>query len=147
MVRNPMLSEPFSSKKTIKRKPVRASDRRHLLEFQKGKCKKCKKSFKIMGVRPVLHHVNHNRSDNKIVNMILVCSNCHDKIHQKDKKVRKKVKTAWGGTEVRTIRVKTTTKKKVKKTTKKKPKKKTSRKPKTDMFGNIIRKQPIKFKF
>ena len=71
--------------KDDKRKPVRTSDRKHLLEFQKGKCWKCKKSFKQMGVRAILHHKNKNPKDNRIVNMVLVCPNCHDKIHQKDK--------------------------------------------------------------
>lgn len=81
----------------VKRKPVRTSDRKHLLEFQKGKCGKCKKSFKVMKVRPHLHHKNGNPKDNRIVNMVLLCPNCHDKIHQKDKKKRtkKKPKKPW----------------------------------------------------
>jgi len=75
-----------------KRKSVRTSDKKHLLEFQKGKCDKCKKSFKRMKVRPILHHKNEKRNDNRIVNMVLLCPNCHDKVHQKGKKGGKKPK-------------------------------------------------------
>ena len=112
---------------TQKRKSVRTSDRKHLLEFQKGKCAKCKKPFKTMRVRPHLHHKNLNPKDNRIVNMILICPNCHDKIHQSEKKVRKKVTGAFGFKEVRVVKVKRT------KRTKKKVKKKTMRKRKTPL--------------
>lgn len=44
-----------------------------------------------MGTRPIPHHKNLNPKDNRISNLALVCPNCHDKIHQREKKVRKKV--------------------------------------------------------
>ena len=87
-----------------KRKSVRSSDKKHLLEFQKGKCWKCKRSFKQMGVRHILHHKNLNPKDNRITNMVLVCPNCHDKIHQKQKKVRVKTTDAFGFTDYKVVK-------------------------------------------
>ena len=110
---------PFGTKS--KRKSVRTSDRKHLLKVQNGKCAKCKKSFKQMRVRPILHHKNLNPKDNRITNLMLVCPNCHDKIHQREKKVRVKTKDQFGFT----------THKVVKKTVKKKPSKKKTSKRKT----------------
>jgi hypothetical protein len=119
-----------------KRKHVRKSDREHLLDYQKGKCGRCKQSFKRKGVRPKVHHKNLNPKDNRIVNLVLVCPDCHDKIHQKEKKVRKVVSDGWGGTEIRVVKVKPkkTVKKKAKPTTKKKkklPRKKIAKKTTT----------------
>jgi len=106
-----------------KRKAVRTSDRKHLLDYQKGKCWKCKKSFKRMNVRTYIHHKNLNPKDNRISNLALVCPNCHDKIHQKEKKVRKKVTGPLGFSEYRVVKTKTKKpKKKSKKTTRKKRK-------------------------
>lgn len=116
-----------------KRKPVRTSDRKHLLEFQKGKCWKCKKSFKQMGVRKILHHKNLNPKDNRITNLVLVCPNCHDKIHQKEKKVRVKTTDAFGFTEYRVVK-KRTQKKPTKKRTTTKTRKTKRRKKRTDDF-------------
>ena len=120
-----------------KRKAVRKSDRTHLLEFQKGNCWKCKKSFKQMGVRKITHHKNLNPKDNRIVNLVLVCPNCHDKIHQREKKVRVKTTNKYGFTDYKVVK-KTTRKKK---TTKKKPTKKKTTKKKTTK-----RKTPTKKK-
>ena len=119
-----------------KRKPVRSSDRKHLLEFQKGKCWKCKKSFKQMGVRKIVHHKNLNPKDNRIINLVLVCPNCHDKIHQKEKKVRVRTTDTLGFTDYKVV--KKTVKKKS--TAKKKPTKKRRRvAAERDIFGNVIR--------
>ena len=112
-----------------KRKPVRASDRKHLLSYQKGRCWKCKKSFSKMGVRKIVHHKNLNPKDNKISNVVLVCPNCHDKIHQKERKVRKKVTNAFGFTEYKVVKKTTRKKKRTKKKGTKKRKKRRERDP------------------
>lgn len=116
-----------------KRKAVRGSDRTHLLEFQNGKCAKCKKSFKEMGVRKVVHHKNLNPKDNRIVNLMLVCPNCHDKIHQKEKKVRVKTTDAFGFPDYKVV------KKIVKKKTKSSTPKKKRVPAERDIFGNVVR--------
>ena len=118
--------------KQPKRTSIRTSDRKHLLEFQHGKCAKCKKSFKQMKVRTILHHKNLNPKDNRITNMILVCPNCHDKIHQREKKVRVRTTDQFGFS----------THKVVKKTVRKKPtKKKTTKKKTTTLKKKSTRKK------
>ncbi len=129
--------DPFAPKKSKKRTPVRTSDKKHLLDYQKGKCYRCKKSFKQMKVRAILHHKNLNREDNRITNMVLVCPNCHDKIHQKKQNVRVKTTDAFG---LLTYKI-------VKRGVRKKSapkKKKTTRKKPQNMF-NLP--PPVKFKF
>lgn len=108
-----------------KRKAVRISDRKHLLEFQNGKCWKCGKSFKQMKVRTMVHHKNLNPKDNRITNLVLVCPNCHDKIHQKQKKVRVRTTNVYGLPEYKVVK-KTARKKTTKKRTTKRRKKKTA---------------------
>lgn len=102
-----------------KRKNVGKTIRKVLLKYQDGKCWMCKKSFKDMKVRPVLHHKNLDPKDNRISNLVLICPNCHDKIHQKVKKVRKRVTGPLGFPEYRVVKVKGNTRKKTKKKKKK----------------------------
>jgi len=130
-----------------KRKPVRQSDRKHLLDYQKGKCFKCKKSFKQMRVRPILHHKNLNPKDNRITNLILICPNCHDKIHQKQKKVRVRTTNIYGLPEYKVV--KKTVRKKFTKKKKTKKRKTKRRRSKTDQFGLPIIElpKPPKFNF
>ena len=109
----------FGSKR--KRKPVGKTVRKVLLKYQDGKCWMCKRSFKEMSVRPVLHHKNLNPNDNRISNLVLICPNCHDKIHQKIKKVRKKVIGPLGLPEYHVVKIKKPVKRKTKKKKKKKP--------------------------
>jgi 5-methylcytosine-specific restriction endonuclease McrA len=67
------------------RKPIKkkGSVTSQLRFNQKGKCWKCHRSFDVMGVRPQTHHKNGNHNDNRISNLVLVCSNCHDKLTHK----------------------------------------------------------------
>ena len=96
-----------------------------------------------MKVRKILHHKNLNPKDNRIVNLVLVCPNCHDKIHQKEKKVRVKKRDALGYTSYKVVK-KTTRKKTKKKKTKKKKRKR--RKSYDDPFGiKPIKIKPIRF--
>jgi hypothetical protein len=118
-----------------KREPVRKSDKKWILEYvQKGKCANCHKSIKQMKVRPIVHHKNLNPMDNRPQNLIVICPNCHDKIHQKEKKVRKRFTGPWGSTEYRVVKVRPRKKTKKKKTTKRRKGKK-----KTD-FGILMPK-------
>jgi len=111
---------------TKKRKRVSKGLRDLILKAQGGKCKRCGKSIRRKGVRPILHHKNLNPKDNRPSNLVVVCPDCHDKIHQKERKVRKKVISSWGVPEYRVVKIKNKTKKKTKKRKKKKRKKKYS---------------------
>jgi hypothetical protein len=140
MPKNPFeikIYDPYAKPK--KRISVRTSDKKHLLDYQNGKCNRCKKSFKQMKVRPILHHKNLNPKDNRITNMILVCSNCHDKIHQKQQNVRVKTKDAFGYTTYKVV------KRGVKKKSKKKIQRK--RKPTNPFEIKMPVYKPPKFKF
>lgn len=133
------LNNPYAEPK--KRTAVRTSDKKHLLDHQNGKCYRCKKSFKQMKVRAILHHKNLNPKDNRITNMVLVCPNCHDKIHQKQKKVRVRTTDALGFTTYKVV------KKGVKKKSKAKKKTRRKRKP-TDPFEIKLPKyKPPKFQW
>jgi 5-methylcytosine-specific restriction endonuclease McrA len=47
---------------------------------QKGKCAGCGKSFKSLGVKPILHHIGKT---SRISDIQLLCPNCHDeKAHE-----------------------------------------------------------------
>lgn len=50
-----------------------------LLVRSKGKCQICKISLK--GMKPDIHHKNQDPSDNKISNLMVLCRNCHSKMH------------------------------------------------------------------
>lgn len=48
----------------------------------KGKCEKCTRPLK--GLTPHIHHKDRNPSNNKPSNLLVICPNCHSKIHKKD---------------------------------------------------------------
>jgi 5-methylcytosine-specific restriction endonuclease McrA len=73
-----------------KRKKVTPILRNQVLERQKYECDMCKKLFREMKVRPKFHHKNLHPEDNRPENIIAVCPNCHDRIHQDTYKVRAK---------------------------------------------------------
>jgi hypothetical protein len=50
-----------------------------LLVKQKGRCARCRKSFGVMRVKPILHHI---RKSNQLRSMQLLCPNCHTKAHE-----------------------------------------------------------------
>jgi 5-methylcytosine-specific restriction endonuclease McrA len=110
------------------RKPVPKTKRDKLLAKQNGKCTRCRKSFAVMRVKPILHHV---RKSNQLRSMELLCPNCHSKAH--DYKTKS---NGWGGKKVVLVRKRFGTKKPVKKEQKKR-KKRTS---------NSKRKRPTKKK-
>lgn len=61
-----------------------------LLVRSKGKCQKCRISLK--GMKPDIHHKNRDPSDNKISNLMVLCRNCHSKMHfNKDGTLKKSI--------------------------------------------------------
>ena len=65
-----------------------------LLVRSKGKCQKCGISLK--GMKPDIHHKNRNPSDNEISNLMVLCRNCHSKMHYNKDGTLKKSTTKIG---------------------------------------------------
>lgn len=86
-----------------KRKKVPPDLRRQVLEHQKYKCAICKRLFRKMKVRPKIHHINLSPEDNRLNNLIAVCPNCHDQIHQDKYKIRRKIKDKNGKPVVKVV--------------------------------------------
>jgi len=77
-----------------KRKPIRTGTKTNILADSGAKCQKCRKPLK--GLKPHIHHKNHNPSDNRKGNLILLCPNCHSKMHRTSKpKMNKKPKNSF----------------------------------------------------
>jgi 5-methylcytosine-specific restriction endonuclease McrA len=92
--------------------PVSKTKRELLLLRQKGKCAGCKKSFKELKVKPVLHHIG--KSD-RIDVLQLLCPNCHSKAHH-----FKTREGDWGDKETVVVRKRMGRKRKPKKKPRKK---------------------------
>lgn len=73
-------SDPYDAP-TGKRTPIPQSVKTAILIRSNGKCEKCKTSLK--GLTPDIHHKNLNPSDHRKVNLLVICPNCHRKIHSK----------------------------------------------------------------
>jgi predicted HNH restriction endonuclease len=83
--------DDFFGTDTPKRKAVRKNLKKHVVEFQRGKCKECGKSFKKLGIIPDFHHADFNPTRNRADKLQAVCPNCHRKIHKNRKKPKKKI--------------------------------------------------------
>jgi len=78
------------------RKPVPRTKRAKLRAMQKGKCARYGRSFAVMRVKPILHHI---RKSNQLRSMQLLCPNCHSKAHS-----YKTRSSGWGEKEVVIVR-------------------------------------------
>ncbi len=63
------------------RVPIPQGIKTEILLRCKGKCEKCHTSLK--GLKPDIHHKNQDPGDNRKVNLMVVCPNCHRKLHTK----------------------------------------------------------------
>jgi len=75
-----------------KRKPIKHGTRTNILADSGAKCQKCGNPLK--GLKPHIHHKNGNPRDNKLSNLILLCPNCHSKLHRQMKPIKKGTKTS-----------------------------------------------------
>ena len=112
-----------------RRKPIPISIQKKVLLRSRGKCEICGFDFAKHDVKPHIHHKDGNPKNNKVSNLIVVCPNCHSKLH-KWKIVKEE--DFWGFVTkrrklvaIRPEKLKTTRKKT---TSKRKTKKKSSRK-------------------
>ena len=125
-----------------RRKPIPKSLERKVLLRSKGKCEICGLDFEKEGVKAHIHHIDGNPKHNVLSNLIVVCPNCHSKLH-KYKTVKKE--DFWGFV-TKKRKLVTIKPEKIKKG-KKKP---ATKKPKTkrvairNIFGDVIGYRTIK---
>lgn len=100
-----------------RRPPVPQSIKTKVLQRSKGKCERCHKNVIGRGLKPRYHHKDGNPFHNTVSNVVMVCNDCHDKLHE----YRKVTKRDMLGFPI-TKRVLTT--KKIKKKGRKKKRKK-----------------------
>lgn len=75
------------------RKPVTSGLKSQVLIRSRGRCERCHKAVISLGLKPRYHHKDGNPSHNTISNVVLLCNDCHDKVHE----YRKKTCTdSWG---------------------------------------------------
>jgi Zn finger protein HypA/HybF involved in hydrogenase expression len=67
--------------KEPRRESIPQKLRTELLLRCKGRCEKCGLDFHDNGVRPHFHHKDGDPKNNKPSNLIVVCPNCHSKLH------------------------------------------------------------------
>lgn len=48
-------------------------------------CQNCGKCLKNESQNPPTHHINEDKNDNRLVNLVLLCKSCHMKIHMSGK--------------------------------------------------------------
>jgi len=82
------LGGPDNSKK--RRKPVPLSLQKELLLRCKGKCELCGLDFYKSKIKPEFHHKDGNPKNNRPSNLIVLCPNCHTKIHSRPEKARRR---------------------------------------------------------
>ena len=128
-----------------RRKPIPMSVQKKVIARSRGKCEICGFDFVKHDVKPHIHHKDGNPRNNKLSNLIVVCPNCHSKLHKwkivKEEDfwgfvVKRKKLVAIKPEKLKTTRKKTTSKRKTKKkssrktaqTKKRATKKKTSKK-------------------
>jgi len=73
-----------------RRKSIPQSLQKELLLRCKGKCELCGLDLHKSRVKPHFHHRDGNPSNNKPSNLIVLCPNCHTKVHSRLEKTRRK---------------------------------------------------------
>ncbi len=63
------------------RKPVGSGIKSQVLARSRGRCERCGKNVIGLGLKPRYHHKDGNPSHNTPSNIILLCNDCHDKVH------------------------------------------------------------------
>ena len=73
----------LNNKKKSRRKPISRGSLRDVYNRAGGECEKCGGSLR--GIRGHIHHKNRKPRDNRMSNLLVICNNCHARIHRNDK--------------------------------------------------------------
>lgn len=58
--------------------------KKHLISSRRRKCERCgRKTWKKAQIPLDVHHIDEDRTNNKLDNLLLVCPNCHYQLHSK----------------------------------------------------------------
>jgi Zn finger protein HypA/HybF involved in hydrogenase expression len=80
---------------TQKRKKVSHRARRKRLVQSKGKCKKCGEPLN--GLKPPMHHKDENSKNNNLLNVDVLCPNCHSRTRSDKKHITNRPPVdVWG---------------------------------------------------
>ena len=71
----------LSAKIVLNREISKRTARPIILEIQKNRCLMCNQKFNRM-VPHEMHHVDHNKHNNTLYNLVALCSNCHASHHR-----------------------------------------------------------------
>jgi hypothetical protein len=69
------------------RVPINAKRKKEVYEKYKNKCFKCPARAPLQ-----IHHKNGNNRTNSLANLVLLCANCHYKIHAKGSNLNKTIR-------------------------------------------------------
>jgi len=65
-----------------RRPPTPQSIKTKVLQRSRGRCERCYKDVIGKGLKPRYHHKDGNPFHNTPSNVILLCNDCHDKVHE-----------------------------------------------------------------
>ena len=71
-----------SAQMAVKKYCLDSKEKYELKKEYKFVCQKCLNRFASNKLQ--IHHINHNEGDNSKRNLLVVCKNCHEKIHKKE---------------------------------------------------------------
>jgi len=78
----PSKVDPITGRSLRKvRKPVGSGLKSQVLARSRGRCERCGKNVVSLGLKPRYHHKDGNPSHNTPSNVVLLCNDCHDKVH------------------------------------------------------------------
>lgn len=64
---------------------IKKGRRQYIKLYYDNKCELCNKNKKIMQI----HHIDKNRLNNSMRNLVLLCKECHLEIHNIERKINK----------------------------------------------------------
>jgi hypothetical protein len=76
-----VLGFPVMGRQGKVRKPVTSGLKSQVLSRSRGRCERCGKDVIRRGLKPRYHHKDGNPSHNTLSNILLLCNDCHDKVH------------------------------------------------------------------